>query len=416
MSSLPPLLPLLLPPGTSAPPPPPPPPGTTSPPPPGTTSPPPHPDFHDLVQGEDMEFHRSVGKNFPVRHRIEALGDAAQLPLVHRWLAKMSALQLVTLLGAASGFLAGVVVCPLDVVKTRLQAEGARAEGARASARRSFVGEFSHIFRKEGVRGLYRGLVPITVGYLPTWTIYFSIYERAKMFYPGFMRRHFGLELDSVNHFCAALTAGLVSLIAVNPVWVVKTRLMIQTSTARPGAAAPYYTGTLDAFKRMYREEGMRVFYSGLVPLLFGLLHVGIHFPVYEKLKELTGCTRRVRVALAAAPAGESEEIDFHQGPPHLLWRLIFASSLAKMIASTITYPHEILRTRMQLRSGQYGAGPGGKLVRTLVSIFRREGERGFYAGYVVNLARTVPASAVTLVSFEYFKTYLLEVSGKNLA
>lgn len=396
MSSLPPLLPLLLPPpGTSAPP-------------PGTMSPPPHPDFYDLVQGEDMEFHRSVRKDFAVRHRFEALGDAAQLPPVHRWLAKMSALQLVTLLGAASGFLAGVVVCPLDVVKTRLQAEGARADAAR----RSFVGEFSHIVRKEGVRGLYRGLVPITIGYLPTWTIYFSIYERAKMFYPGFMRRHFGLELDSVNHFCAALTAGLVSLIAVNPVWVVKTRLMIQTSTARPGAAAPYYTGTLNAFKRMYREEGIRVFYSGLVPLLFGLLHVGIHFPVYEKLKELTGCTRRVPVAFA----GASEEIDFHQGPPHLLWRLIFASSLAKMIASTITYPHEILRTRMQLRSGQYGAGPGGKLVRTLVNIFRREGVRGFYAGYVVNLARTVPASAVTLVSFEYFKTYLLEVSGNNLA
>ena len=80
------------------------------------------------------------------------------------------------------------------------------------------------------------------------------------------------------------------------------------------------------------------------------------------------------------------------------------------MVASTVTYPHEILRTRMQLRRDK---GKSKSLVKTVSSIFQKDGLRGFYSGYFTNLARTLPASAVTLVSFEYFKTYLLEINGR---
>lgn len=386
-------------------------------------------DFSDRVQGEDIEllsspsaYLRRAGNSASSSSSSSASapessisnslpGESAPFLLRH-----MSATQLVTLSGAASGLVAGVVVCPLDVVKTRLQAQGHQKHP------KTIVSEFTNIFKNEGVRGLYRGLVPITIGYLPTWTIYFTIYERAKKFYPKFMKSNFNWQYDSMNHFLAALTAGLASSIAVNPIWVVKTRLMLQNNVNKALVKGSQYKGTIDAFKTMYREEGVRVFYSGLIPSLFGLLHVGIHFPVYEKLKEITGCNTH-HVQLRGKQAHESDEIDFKLGPNHLLWRLIFASSLAKMIASTITYPHEILRTRMQLRSSKefYGTvhsngDDKGKLMKTLVSIYKKEGLRGYYAGYVVNLARTVPASAVTLVSFEYFKNYLLDITGKSLA
>lgn len=32
----------------------------------------------------------------------------------------------------------------------------------------------------EGFRGMYRGLGPLILGYLPTWTVYFTVYEKAK--------------------------------------------------------------------------------------------------------------------------------------------------------------------------------------------------------------------------------------------
>ncbi|QEO23426.1 hypothetical_protein [Candidozyma auris] len=250
----------------------------------------------------DLELRHNDPKTFPVTHKIEALGRVSPPPL----LKKMSEYQLVTIAGAASGFLAGVV-------------------------------------------------------------------------------------LDWLNHFAASLTAGSTSSIAVNPIWVVKTRLMLQT-----GSEKVYYKGTLDAFRTMYNTEGVGVFYSGLVPSLFGLVHVGIHFPVYEALK------RSLHV---------SDSSQISHGSYHKLWRLIAASTISKVIASTVTYPHEILRTRMQM---QKSANSSSVTLRSWIrSIYNREGLRGFYAGYLTNLARTLPASAVTLVSFEYFKTYLLEISGK---
>ncbi|KAI5965336.1 uncharacterized protein KGF55_001557 [Candida pseudojiufengensis] len=352
--------------------------------------------FSDIINGEELEFRKEHDDDqFPVIHKIEALGHITPPNIF----SKCSTNQLITIAGAASGFLAGVVVCPLDVIKTKLQAQG--SHGKKLNFRQTL----KSILRDEGIKGLYRGLVPITIGYLPTWTIYFTVYERAKKFYPGYLSKHWDINSPSLNHFCAAITAGMVSSIAVNPIWVVKTRLMVQTNKSSPNEVR--YKGTIDAFKKMYNEEGIRVFYSGLIPSIFGLLHVGIHFPAYEYLKSLLHC----------------KTIDQQHEVHGLLWRLIAASSISKMIASTITYPHEILRTRMQIRQKKHKSTDKEpsttsnkklSLIRTMKDIFHKEGVRGFYAGYFTNLLRTVPASAVTLVSFEYFKTYLLDISGKT--
>lgn len=339
-------------------------------------------DFSDVVQGEDMEFREENTSNFPIARRFSFLGKLSP----PHFLSKLSESQLITVAGAASGFISGVFVCPLDVVKTRFQAASLQYKYS------GFIQAFSTILREEGLRGLYRGVVPVTIGYLPTWAIYFTAYERAKNYYPHFFKQHFKLEIDSLNHFAASMTAGACSSFVVNPIWVVKTRLMVQT-----GKEQVIYKGTIDAFKKMYRNEGLQVFYSGLVPSLFGLVHVGIHFPTYEALKKLLGVNKTT---------------DLTTGKEHKLWRLLVASCGSKMIASTVTYPHEVLRTRMQMQTREERKA-SGKLASEFKKILHKNGPKGFYAGYITNLARTLPASAVTLVSFEYFKTYLLEISGK---
>lgn len=79
--------------------------------------------------------------------------------------------------GAGAGLVASVVTCPLDVVKTRLQAQALARhakeyEGVRATVAR--------ILKQSGLRGLYRGLGPTILGYLPTWGIYFTVYDEVK--------------------------------------------------------------------------------------------------------------------------------------------------------------------------------------------------------------------------------------------
>lgn len=93
------------------------------------------------------------------------------------------------LAGAAGGFASGVVTCPLDVIKTKLQAQGGfrsqhgAAHAPTAIMYRGMLGTAKVIWREEGVRGMYRGLGPIILGYLPTWAVWFTVYGKSKEFF-----------------------------------------------------------------------------------------------------------------------------------------------------------------------------------------------------------------------------------------
>ena len=86
---------------------------------------------------------------------------------------------------------------------------------------------------------------------------------------------------------------------------------------------------------------------------------------------------------------------------------ILLCSGGSKMLASLATYPHEVLRTRLQMlpRSKSAGAplkSPYTGLFHTIGVIFRAEGLRGFYIGMGVNLIRTVPASGLTILTCVY--------------
>jgi solute carrier family 25 (mitochondrial folate transporter), member 32 len=77
------------------------------------------------------------------------------------------------------------------------------------------------------------------------------------------------------------------------------------------------------------------------------------------------------------------------------------------MTASMATYPHEVLRTRLQTHRHPIGAHgrpidpsqrvPG--IIQAAKLIIRDEGWRSLYRGLSINLVRTVPNSAVTMVT-----------------
>jgi len=91
--------------------------------------------------------------------------------------------------GAMGGFTSGVVSCPLDVIKTKLQAQGgfrAQAAGSntpRGTVYKGMLGTARVIWRDEGIRGMYRGLGPIILGYLPTWAVWFTVYGKSKEYF-----------------------------------------------------------------------------------------------------------------------------------------------------------------------------------------------------------------------------------------
>ena len=243
-----------------------------------------------------------------------------------------------------------------------------------------------------------------------------------------------------VVNFWSSIIAGASSTIVTNPIWVIKTRLMSQTShhhrprfshfpkesstpTSRPTLPSPWhYSSTLDAARKMYTTEGIRAFYSGLTPALLGLTHVAVQFPAYEYLK-----TKFTGQGMGAAPANNDKDA-------HWLG-ILSASILSKMLASSATYPHEVIRTRLQTQrrpvpGSEYMEGLGGVpgvtqnqatsnlnnpsgaqrqqeykykgVIRTFRTILHEEGWRAFYAGMGTNMMRAVPAATVTLLTYEF--------------
>jgi solute carrier family 25 folate transporter 32 len=88
--------------------------------------------------------------------------------------------------GASAGIASGIVTCPLDVIKTRLQAQGAFRRNRSGPPRivyNGLVGTARVIWLEDGVRGLYRGLGPMLLGYIPTWAVYMSVYDYSKDFF-----------------------------------------------------------------------------------------------------------------------------------------------------------------------------------------------------------------------------------------
>ncbi len=238
----------------------------------------------------------------------------------------------------------------------------------------------------------------------------------------------------------ASLAGGACSTLTTNPIWVIKTRLMSQSgsrSATKLSRSPWHYRNTFDAARKMYRTEGLLSFYSGLTPALLGLTHVAIQFPLYEVFKQnFTGLG-------SGNPENEEDR-------RHHFYGLASAVFLSKVCASTATYPHEVVRTRLQTqqrsmpshssegiqfrggleeKAGNQSRPPGTAssdgmvnglryrgTLQTCKVILAEEGWRGFYAGLGTNLIRAVPSAMTTILTFEYLKKSYYDLQRKGRA
>ncbi|KAI8475689.1 MAG: mitochondrial carrier domain-containing protein [Monoraphidium minutum] len=227
--------------------------------------------------------------------------------------------------GGLSGAMISACVQPLDVLRTRMQADAAL--GSQKS-----MGQTLRVLLKEGgVRGMWRGTGPTVVRLSLGAGINFVVLERLK----AFMLHGLPPSQGQLGFLQAALVGGAsraLSAAVMSPVTLVKTRMEYG------GPMAVQYKGTWDALSTIASQEGARGLFRGLGPtVLANAPFSALYYMFYTRIKHALAEEGRPQVAV------------------NLVSGLIGATA-----ATLLTQPSDVVRTRVQLGLGTGGAPPGG--------------------------------------------------------
>ncbi|KGG52381.1 hypothetical protein DI09_17p110 [Mitosporidium daphniae] len=165
----------------------------------------------------------------------------------------------------------------------------------------------------------------------------------------------------------------------MNPLWVLKTRAILDSS--RKSYFSKLNRLTLGLFGEIGGFKMPSGYYAGLGPGLFSCLHGGVYFLAYEKLKGLRPFALKAQL----------DDIE-----------IASYSFLSKISATVSTYPLQLLRSRLQdARGDTTGKLYNNGMLEAISRIYSREGVRGFYKGILTSFLKIVPSSMITLVVYE---------------
>ncbi len=238
---------------------------------------------------------------------------------------------------------------------------------------RGTLSSVHQIYLQEGLSALWKGVGATVVGVMPSRAIYFSTYAKTKHQLTDW---NGGRESSGV-HLLSAASAGIATATATNPIWLIKTCMQLQQSNTN---VPPKYHSSLDCLTRVVREEGMRGLYKGLSASYLGVAEGTIQWVLYERLKKSLPKTEGSSTA----------------------WGTYFgAAAGSKLFAAALTYPHEVLRTRLR-EQGSSSTPKYHGLLQAVKLIVKEEGVAALYGGMTAHMMRVVPNSAIMFFSYEF--------------
>ncbi|KAI1417188.1 mitochondrial carrier [Hypoxylon sp. FL1857] len=310
--------------------------------------------------------------------------------------------------GGVGGMTAAVLTAPLDVLKTRLQSDFYQAQlraareatgQARLSPWRSATYHLQEtlqilrdVHRLEGWRALFKGLGPNLIGVVPARSINFYTYGTGKRAYSQWT----GASPDNpAVHLAAAVTAGIATGTATNPIWLVKTRLQLDRNNAeRKGdVGARRYRNSWDCIRQVLRDEGPRGFFKGLSASYLGVTESTLQWMMYEELKLQLRLREEKIVKSGREKTWWDHTVDWTGN--------FMGAGAAKGIASILTYPHEVARTRLRQAPMADGRPKYTGLVHCFKLVWKEEGFLGLYGGLTPHLMRTIPSAAIMFGMYE---------------
>ncbi|XP_059802014.1 solute carrier family 25 member 44-like [Hypanus sabinus] len=197
-------------------------------------------------------------------------------------------------------------------------------------------------------------------------------------------------DLDKRKFFSVGIFMALSIRLTVYPVILIRTRLQVQRGWS-------HYNGTFDAFSKILKSEGVRGLYRGFLVNAFGLITGQSYITTYELVR------------MYVSEYSNNNTV-----------KSFIAGGSASLVAQSFIVPFDVIsqhlmimgqkgyRGRLQLSQTTGGISQGfGQAKKVIIHIFRIDGPRGFYRGYLPALLTYVPNSAVWWPSYLFFAEQL---------
>lgn len=290
--------------------------------------------------------------------------------------------------GGVGGACCVLVGHPLDLVKVRMQTSGAGATSTSVS------GMLSNTLRKEGIRGLYRGVSAPLTAVSPMFAVSFWSYDIGQRVVKSYGQ--WGMTSDekakpyvlSMNEICMA---GAISAVPTTGIMApserIKCLLQVQANEVEKGGKARY-TGLLDCTRQVLKEGGIASLYKGTgATLVRDIPGTVAYFGTYE---------------LAKKELMKLQGIDPNTGQLSPL-AVLTAGGMAGMAFWTVGIPADVIKSRYQAApEGQYSG-----IVDVFKTLVKEEGYAGLFKGLRPALLRAFPANASCFLGMEVSKKML---------
>lgn len=278
-------------------------------------------------------------------------------------------------LGSIAGCIGATAVYPIDLVKTRMQAQKHKALYDNS------LDCFKKILRNEGFKGLYSGLAAQLVGVAPEKAIKLTVND---------LMRKIGTNDDGVItmpwEILSGSSAGACQVIFTNPLEIVKIRLQMQGGASSKTLAPGEIPHKKLSAGQIVRQLGLKGLYKGASAcLLRDVPFSAIYFPTYANLKY--------------------HLFNFDPSDPnkkHSLstWQLLLSGALAGAPAAFFTTPADVIKTRLQMEA-KHGDVRYRGITHAFASILKEEGFTAFFKGSLARVFRSSPQFGFTLASYE---------------
>ncbi|KAF2861707.1 mitochondrial carrier [Piedraia hortae CBS 480.64] len=307
--------------------------------------------------------------------------------------------------GGLSGITSRTLTAPLDRLKVYLIAQTGNAEDAIQAAKSgnavkatahgmaTLVNACKELWAAGGIRSLFAGNGLNVVKVMPESAVKFGSYEACKRAVARFEGHSDVKNISPVSQFLAGGVAGMISQAVVYPLDTLKFRMQCET------VAGGEHGNRLivDTAKNMWNRNGALSFYRGLPMGLVGMFpYAALDLFTFESLKK-TAVKRRMN------KYGFDHEEDALPGN----FTLALMGGLSGAFSSSIVYPINLLRTRLQTQGTASHQRTYTGIVDVTRQTIRCEGVRGLFKGLTPNLLKVVPSVSITYVVYENTKRAL---------